>query len=1068
MTKKLFLNSICLPVLVLTGFLLFGTGVKADNSQNITAGETSTLFNNFKKNFYWQHTVSGESPILLVFLHTTGNYINSVSYGGQAMTLATKSIKTQPYNNIGVYAYYLVNPLQGTNTITVDANNTVAIFVSAITFYNSNETNPIYWADGFFDGATQISHATTTVSDNVMFVDSVSYNKPDTAPINPNVGQTQYLDYYRKTITNNLYCGESYKLAEQAGLHSMGWQTSATFSSVQVIVALNPKNIKKINPVIIVPGILGSYLNKNITGDPNIWPNLGETIISPSDEHLLELKLNEAGWPIDNNIYATDIIRQILTSDTFDGLIEELKNNGYEENKNLFVFPYDWRLNIDWIAGDSPYAGYKFETLKQKIDEILISTGSEKVDIIAHSMGGLVTKRYMQKYGSEKIDKFVDIGTPHLGAPKAFKALMFGDNFGFELQNMDILNSKTLKEIAQNMPSTYQLLPSSAYLNSTNSDYQSYAADIYDIDGNNYTGNLNYEDSMELLENTGRNSMLIPLNNELHSSIDDFTYNNTYNLVGCGQPTIGKIYILNKEKSGGYEYGLKYINGDGTVPIKSAENFSAPFAYINNQSHAELPSANGIRQIVTAILKDNVDDLNFSGYPEVTLDGSNCALNGTQISFHSPIELHIYDKEGNHVGVNENGDIEMNIPGVAYDEIDGNKFAFLPNGREYKISGKATEQGTFNARLEKIEKGNYVQTTYYNEVPLNSATAAVQLSVSGDGLSSNLELDENGDQEFETNLEPDSVLNEENGNDYNKPNTSINISGDLGNNNFYISDVIVGLDAQDDNSGILKTEYSFDGGQSWIKYGSPFTITQEGENKILYSSTDRAGNRELENEQIVKIDKTRPEILTLVPEEIRHNEKLNIDFITSDNYSGIASSTISFDNRLISTSTVDLFYIDLGEHSVKISAEDVAGNKAEEMIKVNIITDIQGTISDINREFDEKMINEKAKKELIKDLDKINDYIIKNGKKEKVRDKNREKLMQECVKKKGTNWCERKLGKIFQKIEFRINKIQEIYIKMQYREILRELDRYVKKGWVNKISYDIIKKDINYLLKKYE
>lgn len=55
------------------------------------------------------------------------------------------------------------------------------------------------------------------------------------------------------------------------------------------------------------------------------------------------------------------------------------------------------------------------ERLKNTIDNIKLITGSDKVDIVAHSMGGLVTRRYIQKYGPGSIEHLILIGTPNNG-----------------------------------------------------------------------------------------------------------------------------------------------------------------------------------------------------------------------------------------------------------------------------------------------------------------------------------------------------------------------------------------------------------------------------------------------------------------------------------------------------------------------------------------------------------------------------------------------------------------------------------------------------------------------------
>ena len=52
-----------------------------------------------------------------------------------------------------------------------------------------------------------------------------------------------------------------------------------------------------------------------------------------------------------------------------------------------------------------------------EIDRILANTSYTKVDIIAHSMGGLLVRAYIQSdlYDND-IDKFVMIGTPNQGS----------------------------------------------------------------------------------------------------------------------------------------------------------------------------------------------------------------------------------------------------------------------------------------------------------------------------------------------------------------------------------------------------------------------------------------------------------------------------------------------------------------------------------------------------------------------------------------------------------------------------------------------------------------------------
>lgn len=53
--------------------------------------------------------------------------------------------------------------------------------------------------------------------------------------------------------------------------------------------------------------------------------------------------------------------------------------------------------------------------LNNIIEKTKEATGSEQVTIIAHSMGGLVTRRYLQVFGENSVDKLIMIGTPNKG-----------------------------------------------------------------------------------------------------------------------------------------------------------------------------------------------------------------------------------------------------------------------------------------------------------------------------------------------------------------------------------------------------------------------------------------------------------------------------------------------------------------------------------------------------------------------------------------------------------------------------------------------------------------------------
>jgi len=973
--------------------------------------------------------------------------------------------------------------------------------------------------------------------------------------------------WFKRPITKLVIQGENfpYKIDELAI-----WQGALSRTEIKDYYDSGQPHSTEPNPVILVPGIMGSYLYSSIDPGVEVWPAVGKTVIDPWDLHLNQLIMDEQGKPSHNSMIVPpqDIIRSVLDKDFFAGLIEELKQNGYEEGKNLFVFPYDWRLDLNWSANGIPYSG--FDSLKDKIEKIKLQTGAQKVNIIAHSMGGLVAKDYIKHYGSDSVNKFIDIGTPHLGAPEALKILMYGDDLGFNYLGLG-LNLERIKLISQNFPSVYQLLPSRKYFDSVDQDYAYYFYDMHDLDGNGVTGRLNYAQSIDFMKNTGRNNNLLGFNDVLHSDLDNYSPQSagvkTYNIMGCGQPTIGQIFILNKEKSGKYEYGLKYITGDGTVPLRSAQAIVADEDYyIRNTEHSTLPSAQGIKQLAKAILDETTADFPLLEYPAMSRNSAECSLTGTQISFHSPIELHVYDENNNHVGPNENGDIELGIAGAQYDDLDGNKFVFLPVGHDYRVVGQATDSEMFNARVQTVQDGQYVETVYYNQVPLDSVSTTVRMQINNGqqaGAMEIYEIDQSGNQILKTLVQPSSVLNQAEAADLAKPETQIeisgtggtvesggyytsattvaliatdiqggsgilkteysldngltwqnynnnpiilndsgeyrilykatdkagnieeikerkikldlirpetqsNVSGSLGDNSFYISAASVTLTAVDQGgSGILKTEYSLDNGQAWQIYNGPVTLNIDGGFDLFYKSIDRAGNIEEVKEQKLKIDKISPVINILIPletQEFTRDEFLTPEYEISDNYSGVDSNslTLLIDNQ---QGKQDLFYCNLGEHVLKITVSDLAGNQAQASVKFTVSADLDSTIIDVNRSYSLGWISNKTVKGWLNEkLNEIKKYEAKFGERQKKLEQKRGKIMAQCLKKKNQAWCEKKLGKYYDKAVYKLNQIHQKIIAKRYQEILKKLEGYYKKQWLNQSAYGIIKADINYLI----
>jgi len=127
------------------------------------------------------------------------------------------------------------------------------------------------------------------------------------------------------------------------------------------------------------------------------------------------------------------------------------------------------------------------------------------------------------------------------------------------------------------------------------------------------------------------------------------------------------------------------------------------------------------------------------------------------------------------------------------------------------------------------------------------------------------------------------------------PVTTIALSGVLGDNDWFTSEVTVTLSATDDTQ-VDKTEYSFDNA-TWITCTTPFTITNEGSTIVYYNSTDKAGNPETTKTKTIKIDKTIPSGAITINNDAAYatSTLVTLTLTTADTTSGVYGVRFSND-----------------------------------------------------------------------------------------------------------------------------------------------------------------------------
>lgn len=87
-------------------------------------------------------------------------------------------------------------------------------------------------------------------------------------------------------------------------------------------------------------------------------------------------------------------------------------------DRAIYQFSYDWRKSNSLTS--------------QKLDSFINSInqgGRVKVDIVAHSMGGLVSGHYLREH-KNKVEKYVSLCTPYEGSPQAYNQVSTGSIYG--------------------------------------------------------------------------------------------------------------------------------------------------------------------------------------------------------------------------------------------------------------------------------------------------------------------------------------------------------------------------------------------------------------------------------------------------------------------------------------------------------------------------------------------------------------------------------------------------------------------------------------------------------------
>lgn len=367
--------------------------------------------------------------------------------------------------------------------------------------------------------------------------------------------------------------------------------------------------------LVLIPGIMGSVLQKDgedlfalswsagwsaltsrglslqqmmLSGDDSCDKDLGDGITAPrlmSDAHLIP-----GFFKVDGYGRIAEFIK-----DNFDVTQGDVQNP--KQPANFFEFPYDWRR-------DNKCAALKLATLiNERLPQWQDSSGNTdaKVILIGHSMGGLVSRYYLEALeGWKKCRALITFGTPYRGSVNALDFLANG----YKKRFID------LSEVLRSFTSVYQLLPVYKVVD-VNGDYQRIedAAGIQGVDSKRAA-----KARLEFHE---------VIREKVDAHQKDAEYLKSYKIVpivGTRQPTLQSATFAGGKLTVGYEVPSKdaadsvLAEGDGTVPRLSATPYELSDEYRETffaERHASLQNnddvltdlSNRLRQMQTNLKK---------------------------------------------------------------------------------------------------------------------------------------------------------------------------------------------------------------------------------------------------------------------------------------------------------------------------------------------------------------------------------------------------------------------------------------------------------------------------------
>lgn len=365
-------------------------------------------------------------------------------------------------------------------------------------------------------------------------------------------------------------------------------------------------------PVIVfVHGFLGSEIN---CGSKNLWVDVPRSEVSSmrlDTDGVTNLSRAKGGTECTENAGPNGkLVETVVGADIYGHSVSHLR--GLAAARRFHAIAWDWRKDP---ASQTDELDAVIDRLLCDGEETCEKTVAEKVVLVAHSQGGLLSRQYIADPArARKVRRLVTVGTPTWGSPKASFPVVAGIETPLVSPMDAFLDDDELKELMRNLSGGLALLPAPGY--GPWLTVPQHAA-----------GQMNADQAAGFFKRIGVTESLVRGQADAHRNLyDHYGQLNGVDyevVVGTGLPTIQEVEL---------DYGImdqvevRFGPGDHTVPERSAA-FDAPadkLHYVCGISHVPLTA-----DLMTTHIMDRWIQ---NGEPMKTgEDPASCPVDATEI-----------------------------------------------------------------------------------------------------------------------------------------------------------------------------------------------------------------------------------------------------------------------------------------------------------------------------------------------------------------------------------------------------------------------------------------------------